>query len=233
MKKWMKLCLMAALPTLLFTTACDDDDEDAPAVEQKANVMVVHASPNAPTVDLYVDGTKVNNTALAYPRNTGYLQVETGTRNIRVTPSGSGVASAVIDANLTLAANMNYSVFAAGPVNNITAVVVEDNLTAPAAGRAHVRFIHLAPDAPNVDVVVQATNANLFSNIAFKGSTAFTPVNAGSYTLLVQPVGTDVNAVTATVNLQAGKIYTVFAKGFLVPPAGNTNTLGAEVIVNN
>jgi hypothetical protein len=35
------------------------------------------------------------------------------------------------------------------------------------------------------------------------------------------------------IQLQAGKIYTVFARGFLAPPAGNTNTLGAQIIVNN
>ncbi|WP_232058354.1 DUF4397 domain-containing protein [Nibribacter ruber] len=229
----MKFSLLAVLPAVFLTTACDDDDEDSPMVEQKANVMVVHAAPNAPTVDLFVDGTKVNSTALAYPRNTGYLQVAAGSRNVKVAPSGAGAANAVIDANLNLTANTNYSVFAAGPLTALTAVVVEDNLTAPAAGRAHVRFIHLSPDAPNVDVVVQGTTSNLFSNIQYKGSTAFKPVNAGTYTLLVQPVGTDVNAVTANVTLQAGKIYTVFAKGFLNPPAGNNNSLGAEVIMNN
>ncbi|RNI33116.1 DUF4397 domain-containing protein [Rufibacter immobilis] len=231
MKKWMKLSLLAVLPALVLTS-CDDDDDDAMAMEQKANVMVVHAAPNAPAVDLYVDGTKANSAALMYPMNTGYVQLNAGNRNVKVAPAGTSAASAVIDANLNLAADKNYSVFAAEPLASIGAVVVEDNLAAPASGKAHVRFIHLSPDAPNVDVVVQATNSNLFSNIAFKGSTAFTPVDGGSYTLLVQPVGTDVNAVTATVNLQAGKIYTIFAKGFLNPPAGNTNTLGAEVIVN-
>ncbi|AKQ44519.1 cell wall anchor protein [Rufibacter radiotolerans] len=232
MKTWMKFCLMAvALPTLLLTSACEDDDDDVMTMDQKANVMVVHASPNAPSVDLYVDGTKANTAALAYPRNTGYLQVQAGTRNVKVTPAGASATNAVIDANLTLAANMNYSVFAAGPVTGISALVVEDNLAAPAAGKAHVRFFHLSPDAPRVDVVVQG-GGDLFSDIEFKEATAFTPVNAGSYTLLVQPVNTNTNAVTATVNLEAGKIYTIFAKGFLNPPSGNTNTLGAEVIVN-
>ncbi|MBC3541895.1 DUF4397 domain-containing protein [Rufibacter sediminis] len=231
MKKWMKLSLMAALPALLFTSACSDDDDATLDMDQKANVMVVHAAPNAPAVDLYVDGTKANSAALMYPMNTGYVQLNAGSRNVKVAPAGSSAASAVIDANLTLAAGKNYSVFAAGPLTGLSAVVIEDNLAAPASGKAHVRFVHLSPDAPNVDVVVQG-GGNLFSNVQFKGSTAFTPVDGGNYTLLVQPVGTDVNAVTATVNLQAGKIYTVFAKGFLTPPSGNTNTLGAEVIVN-
>ncbi|CAM3484759.1 DUF4397 domain-containing protein [Pontibacter korlensis] len=107
-----------------------------------------------------------------------------------------------------------------------------DDLTAPASGKAHVRFVHLSPDAPNVDVVVQGGPV-LFSDMEFKEASAFTPVDAGSYTVEVQPVNSDDAAVSATLNLQSGKIYTVFARGFLSPPSGNMNMLGAEVIENN
>ncbi|RNI26136.1 DUF4397 domain-containing protein [Rufibacter latericius] len=231
MKNWMKLALFAALPVLSLTS-CDDDDDAAEMLTDEARVLVVHASPNAPGVDLYVDGTKANTAALNYPDNTGYLTLASGSRNVKVTAAGAGVGSPVIDANVTLEKDKNYTVFAAGPLSGITPVVLVDDLTAPASGRAHIRFVHLSPDAPNVDVVVQGGN-NLFSDIEFKEGSAFTPVNAGSYTVEVQPVGTDIAAVTATLNLQAGKIYTVYARGFLNPPAGNTNTLGAGVIMNN
>ncbi|WP_205501675.1 DUF4397 domain-containing protein [Rufibacter psychrotolerans] len=231
MKNWKKLALLAVLPVLSLT-GCDDDDDAADTLTDEARVLVVHASPNAPGVDLYVDGTKANTSALNYPDNTGYLTLPAGSRNIKVTAAGAGLGSPVIDANVTLEKDRNYSVFAAGPLSGLTPVVLVDDLTAPASGRAHVRFVHLAPDAPSVDVVVQGGN-NLFSDIEFKEGTAFTPVNAGSYTLEVQPVGTDVAAVTTTLNLQAGKIYTVYARGFLNPPSGNTNTLGAGVIMNN
>lgn len=223
---------MVALLPVMFFTSCDDDDDDLDLQEEQANVMVVHASPDAPGVDLYVDNAKVNSAALNYPNNTGYLEVEEGDRNFKVTAAGAGLANPVIDADVMLDADKNYTVFAVGRLANVEPVVLEDNLAAPAAGKAHVRFVHLAPDAPNVDVVVQG-GPTLFSDMEFKEATAFTPVDAGSYTLEVQPVGTDNAAVTATVMLQSGKIYTIFAKGLLSPPAGNNNTLGAEVIVNN
>ncbi|WP_229802138.1 DUF4397 domain-containing protein [Pontibacter akesuensis] len=227
----MRLTLVAVLPVMFFTS-CEDDDDDLDLQEEQANVMVVHASPDAPGVDLYVDDAKVNSSALNYPNNTGYLEVEEGDRNFKVTAAGAGLGNPVIDADVMLDADKNYTVFAAGRLANIEPVVLEDNLAAPAAGKAHVRFVHLAPDAPNVDVVVQG-GPTLFSDLQFKEATAFTPVDAGSYTLEVQPVGTDNAAVTATVMLQSGKIYTIFAKGLLSPPAGNNNALGAEVIVNN
>lgn len=230
MKKSIKLLLLAVLPAV-FLASCDDDD-DLNLLEDNAQVMVVHASPDAPAVDLYVDDAKVNTTALNYPNNTGYLEVDNGNRNFKVTPAGAAISSAVINANVNLEDDKAYSVFAANTVSSIEAVVLEDDLSEPASGKAHVRFVHLSPDAPAVDIAVE-NGPVLFSNIQFKGNTAFTPVDAGTYTLEVRPAGSTDAVLTTPVQLTDGGIYTIFARGFLTPPSGNSNSLGAEVIVNN
>ncbi|MFN5418957.1 MAG: DUF4397 domain-containing protein, partial [Sphingomonadales bacterium] len=73
----------------LFSAAsllsCDKDDTPQPT----ASVNVIHASPDAPGVDLLVDNLKVNTAALNYPDATGYLKVVTGTRNIKVNATGT------------------------------------------------------------------------------------------------------------------------------------------------
>jgi len=231
MKKWMKFMILALVPTM-FLAGCDDDDDDLDLLDDTAQVMVVHASPDAPAVDLYIDDEKRNTTALNYPANTGYLEVEDGNRNVKVTAAGAGLSSPVINADVDLQEDENYTIFVANTLSNIEAVRVQDDLTEPAAGQARVRFVHLSPDAPNVDVVVPG-GPTLFTDVQFKEDTPFIPVNAGTYTLEVQPVGTDDAAVTQNVTLQAGRIYTIFARGFLTPPTGNNNALGAEIIVNN
>jgi hypothetical protein len=69
----------------------------------------------------------------------------------------------------------------------------------------------------------QATNA---------GRSAFTPLDAGNYNLEVRLAGTNTVVLSLpNVALTAGKIYTVFAKGFV----GGTGAqaLGAQVIVHN
>jgi len=195
-----------------------------------ANVLVTHASPNAPGVDLLVDGSKQNSAALTFPNNTGYLKVESGSRNIKVNVTGT--STTVINADLTLEKDKNYSVFAVDSVSKISALVLSDDLTAPASGKAHVRFVHLSPNAPAVDVCVASSGTVVFGNKAFKDYTAFTPLDAGTYNLDVRVAGTSTVALTLpAITLQAGKIYTVFAKGFL----GGTGAeaLGAEIIVNN
>ncbi|RDV15251.1 DUF4397 domain-containing protein [Pontibacter diazotrophicus] len=228
MKKWMKLLLLTVLPAVALVS-CEDDDNDV--VLNDANVMVVHASPDAPGVDLLINDTKVNTAALTYPNNTDYLNVPSGTQNIKV--NAAGTSTSVIEANLDLDPNAAYTIFAINTLDNIEALVLEDDLTAPAANMAHVRFVHLSPDAPAVDVAVQGGPV-LFSNRSFESATAFTPVAVGTYTLEVRPAGTmDVVLTVPDVELSNSGIYTIFAKGFLAPPAGNTNELGAEIIVND
>jgi hypothetical protein len=216
-----------------FSSCNNDDDNSTPP---QARVMVVHAAPSAPGVDLLVDNSKVNSAPLTYPTNTGYLNVNAGTRNFKVNVAGT--TTTAIEANQAVAANMNYSIFAinSNPAGSaFEALVLSDNLTLPASGQAHVRFVHLSPDAPNVDIVnvTGSLNTVLIADRAYKSATDFIPLPAGTYDLEVRVAGTSTTALSLPgVTLQAGKILTVFAKGFLAPPAGNSNTLGAEIIDN-
>ncbi len=196
---------------------------------ETSNILVTHASPDAPGVDLLVDNEKKNTAALNFPLNTGYLSVLSGTRNVKVNVAGT--ATSVINADLQFMKDQNYSIFAVDSVSKISAVVLTDDLTAPAAGKAHVRFVHLSPNAPAVDVALVG-GAVVFPNKSFKGYTAFAPLDAATYNLEVRVAGTMNVALTLPpITLVAGKIYTVYAKGFL----GGTGAqaLGAEIIANN
>ena len=214
----------------LFMFSCDKDDDVEPG---QAQVMVVHASPNAPAVDVRVNNA-VALSNVAYPANSNYLAVNAGSTNIKVSPTST--TTNVIDATVDLNANTNYSVFAIDSVNKIKAAVVSDNLATPASGKAHVRFFHFSANAPAVDIAV-AGGPVLFSNRSFNDQSSnasvanFTPLDAGTYNLEVRVAGTSTVALAVPgVVLTAGKIYTVFAKGFL----GGTGAqaLGAQVIVN-
>lgn len=225
-KSFLALTSATLFISLVMLSSCKKDEE---VTKSYAKVLVTHASPNAPGVDLLVDNSKQNTAALNFPSNTGYLQVEVGTRNIKVNVSGT--STTVINADLALSKDQNYSVFAIDSVSKISALVLTDDLTAPASGKAHVRFVHLSPNAPAVDVAVTG-GAVVFGNKAFKDYTAFTPLDAGTYNLEVRVAGTSTVALPLPgITLQAGKIYTVFAKGFL----GGTGSeaLGAEIIANN
>ncbi len=216
------------IAVLGLLSGCDSDDTTVtPSPVGSGQVLVVHASPDAPAVDLLVNNTVVAS-GLIFPNNTGYLTVPAGTPNVKVRVAGT--ATTVIDANLPITATTSYTVIAADSVARLAPIVLTDNLTSPAAGKAHVRFVHLSPNAPAVDIALQG-GAVVFGNTAFKASTPFTPLDAGTYNLEVRVAGT----LTVVLNLPnttfaEGGIYTVFAKGFL--NGTGTQALGAQAIVN-
>src|SRR5688572_17651539 len=72
-------------------------------------VRVVHASPDAPNVDVWVDGVKVL-TDVPYTAVSDYLPVTAGDHNVQVTATGS--TDPVIEADLTLEAGTSYTVAA-------------------------------------------------------------------------------------------------------------------------
>ena len=225
------LKLTGILMLSVFVVSCDKDDDDDDM--EQAQVMVVHASPNAPAVDVRINNA-VALSGVAFPSNSAYTAVNAGTTNIKVSPAGT--TTYVIDANVNLAANTNYSVFAVDSVNKIKAAVVTDNLATPASGKAHVRFFHFSPNAPAVDIAVTGGPV-LFANRTFNDQAAntalanFTPVDATTYNLEVRLAGTNTVVLSIpNVALATGKIYTVFAKGFVTGTAAQA--LGAQVIVN-
>jgi hypothetical protein len=224
--------LFVSLFLVSFLFSCDKDETP----QATASINVIHASPDAPGVDLLVDNSKVNTVVLNFPEASGYLKVFSGTRNIKVNATGTN--NSVINADLTFSADRYYSVYAYNRLASIAAIVVEDNLVMPAAGQAHIRFFHLSPNAPIVTVgtLSGATFTPVFSNRGFETQATasanqnFTPVAAGTYTFDVQANGTSVLNLPNIV-LQAGKIYTVFAKG-LVGGTGS-QALGAQIVTHN
>ena len=106
--KLFTLAIVLGLFTISFV-ACDNDDGTSPPAMQKSNIMVIHASPNAPGVDLLLDNSNAG-TNLTFPNNTGYVEITSGMRNIKVNVTGT--QTTVIEADLSFENNKNYSIFA-------------------------------------------------------------------------------------------------------------------------
>lgn len=206
-RKVAVLSLVALLMALFVVPA-------AFAQGNTAKVRVLHASPDAPAVDVYVNGNQTL-TNVPFFTASNYLDLPAGSYRVQVAPTGQPASAAVIDANVTIEAGKAYTVAATGLVANIQGSVIEDNLAAPAAGQAHVRVYHFAPDAPAVDIQL-ADGTKLIQNLAFPNASDYLPVPAGTYDLQVVPAGgSDVVINLPGTTLEAGKIYSVVAAGRL------------------
>lgn len=184
-----------------------------------AELRVVHASPDAPAVDVVVDDNfgspLVQN--LAFPDVAGYVEVPADEYNVKVTAAGNPGAI-VIDADLELNAGRTYSVYAVNTLANIEPLVLQDDRR-PIATQAKVRIIHGSPAAGAVDIYVTAPGAGIatvtptFANVPFKAETGFVSLAAGSYDVTVTPQGSKTPAIgPATIAVANGGVYTAVAR---------------------
>lgn len=179
-----------------------------------ACIDVVHTSPDAPAVDVYLDGAKALE-GLAFGSASGWVAVPAGEHQVQVVPAGSEISSAVIDATLPLEAGAAYQIAATGPVASIAPQVYQVNLSDLADGQSRVRVIHTSPDAPAVDIALKGGDV-LIANLAFPNASDYLTVPAGTVDLEVRPAGTmDVALALNGVALEAGMVYDVFAIGTL------------------
>jgi hypothetical protein len=180
-----------------------------------ACLNIIHASPDAPAVDVYVDGEMALG-ELPFGETSGWVAVPAGEHQVQVTAAGAELETAVIDANVTLEEGAAYEVAATGLLAEIEPQVNQVNLSDVGTEdepMARVRVVHASPDAPAVDVAVKGGDV-LIENLAFPEASDYLSVPAGSYDLEVRPTGTsDVALDLPGVSFDAGMVYTIYAIG--------------------
>lgn len=226
-KSWQPLGVFIALlaasiaAVAVFASAVSAQSSDA-------QLRVLHASPDAPAVDVYLDGAEAISD-LAYDDITDYVSVPSGAHNVQVFPaSADGTGDPVIDADVTLNSGADYTVAAVGLLADITPLVLLDDNSDPAAGEAKLRFVHASPDAPAVDIYADGAGV-IVPNASFKDASGYLGLAAGTYDLEVRAAGTETVALDLPgITLEEGKTYTAFAVGLLE----GTPALNAKLTVD-
>lgn len=184
-----------------------------------ARVRVAHLAPDAPAVDVFVDGDPVLED-VPFRVVSDYLELPADSYRVSVAPAGEGTDAAVIDEELEVpAADLTLAAVgeAGGENRPLELAVLEDDNSDPGDDTARVRAIHASPDAPAVDVVVSETGQALFEGVEF-GDAAYAEVPAGDYRLCTYPAGEREEAVLgADVELPGNTVASAFAVGYVAP----------------
>ncbi|MFD1641852.1 DUF4397 domain-containing protein [Halohasta litorea] len=199
---------------------------------EMASVRVAHLSPDAPNVDIYVDGEAVLED-VAFRDVSDYLELEPATYDVQITEAGDQEA-VIYEDSLEVEA-VDYTVAAVGEAEEenepLAVEVFEDDLSDPGEN-ARIRGIHAAPDAPAVDIVGADSGDALFEGLGF-GESATAEAPPGEYTFDVVPAGEDDAEPVASfdASVEAGTIYSAFAVGYLEPDdAPVDEEFGVEIV---
>jgi len=218
----------------------DFDPEPTPeartvAVSEAAQVRVAHFSPDAPAVDVYVDG-EVAVESLEYPTVTAFLELEPGVYSIAVAPTGTSVDDAVIGpTNVQFEAQSIQTIAAVGSAEEgtLSATVIIEDSDDITEGSARVTFIHAVEGAPAVDVY--GSNALLVQALRFPsansdgGFTREIPAGQIDFSITVAENADATLATANNVDLEDNTFYIVAAIGTAEEPVLLVVT-GEEVV---
>ena len=216
----MKQRRMAIVATLAVAGALLIGAVSPVAAADTAKVRVLHASPDAPAVDVYLNDAKVDAlTNVPFGVISGYLDVPAGTQNVKVYATGT-TENPVINADLALEAGTMYTVAATNAVASIQAQVLVDD-PKPTTDKALVRVVHFSADAPAVDIAPKGGDP-VISGLEYPKASDYLALDGGSYDLEVRLAGTTTVALELTdVAVENGTAYSVFAIGSAAtPPVG-------------
>lgn len=229
-----KLALSSAVLLSAFLVGCGADDDDDSGTSY---LRVLHASPDAPNVDVLIDGEAVL-TDVAYQQGSGYLELEDGQREVSLRVHGTDTIA--LSANLTLNEDGYYSAIAQNLVASLELEVLDDT-ERYGNGTTDVTVVHASPTAGNVDVYVTADGADLptmatLSNVPFDANATLAEIASADYQVRITanesttvlydsgtlPISADVTAVAVNAQQGAAPVTLLAWSSSVTPVLDNT-----------
>ena len=200
-----------ALLAALGLAACGDDNDN----DITARMRVVHLSPDAAAIDVFVGDTReFTNATFAVP--TDYQDVAAGTQTLRFVATGDTVTLGSGDEELEL--SRNYTLLATGFADAVTPLLLSDTTDAPASGKIRVRLVHASPSTGAVDVYVGdptddiSTVTPTLTNVSFGDATNYITLDEGTYRIRLTAVGDTEAVLDEELTLSDGAVRTIIAR---------------------
>jgi hypothetical protein len=230
-KLWQK-CVIVSCAGLALS-ACSSSNDDDVIAPTTSPLRVIHASPDAPRVNVLLDGD-VLLSEVNFTEGSAFVDQAVGNYDLQVDALTPGGEVAVIEVNdFAIEADTEYSVIALGKVADqaVAPLVISNPDVAVPAGQVRAQVVHAAPDAPAVAVYVTAPDADLAGETplgTFEFGEELGPVEvpAGDYQIRVT-LADDPAAVV----FDAGTLPLTDGADLLLVAVSNTRTGDAPITV--
>lgn len=236
---------MKRLLAIIFisTALVSCDKEKNVFTNDFAAAAFILASPNAPTVHVFVDTLRKTTSSLAYRGGSPYQSITPGTHNIQLRNSVNlqtqylNLPSESFTTN-TASTYLVYDTLVG--TGNLKVARLTDTLTLPETNLIKVRFVHLAvkggaydvtflrtsnPVADSVTITNQAYIGSAPSAAALLTLSGFYRIPLGAYTVKLKTPGTQTVLTTAAIASTVSGIFTFYAAG--TAPGSTALTLTA------
>ncbi|MBS4190909.1 DUF4397 domain-containing protein [Bacillus sp. FJAT-49705] len=138
-------------------------------INGSGKIRFVHASTDAKNVDIYINGIRILRD-FSFKEISNYMSIPIGKHQVDIYPAGNMV-STILSRKIKIEQDRLYTFISTGFVKNIKWVTLEDDPRVPKR-ETKVRFVHLSPDSPEMDIAVKDRDV-LFSNLSFRKSTSY------------------------------------------------------------
>jgi hypothetical protein len=165
--------------------ACGGDDSN----DDQAYLRVLHASADAPNVDVALNGDVVLRD-VSFQQGTGYLEINDGLTTVEIRVAGTETVA--FSTEVDLMDDGYYSVIAINDVAELDLKVIDDTSTYT-DGDADVTVVHAATVADDVDIFVTApgddpdasADTPTLDGVPFEANATLEAVAAGDYEVFI------------------------------------------------
>ncbi|NMH73001.1 DUF4397 domain-containing protein [Bacillus sp. RO2] len=175
----------------------------------RSQLRILHASPGLMAVDVHVNNKTVWKD-LRYTNSSRYVDIEPTNNQIEVIQNGQKLITGTLQANT----GMSYTIAIAGTKDKLQLIPIIDDSTVPQS-ESKLRFWHLSPDAPSVDIAVKKGDV-VFSDISYSGISDYLGLTPMTVDLEIRVAGTkDIVLPLNRVSLKPDVAYTIVAVGLV------------------
>ncbi|SHJ59727.1 protein of unknown function [Hathewaya proteolytica DSM 3090] len=184
----------------------------------KSFIRVLHASPQTPAVDVYINSIPTIKN-LQYKGFTEYLPISSGTYNVKLFRAGTAVL--IYEKDIKIAPNEILTVCAIGKdAKDLSLFPVKDPKLQIDTSKSYLRLVHLSPNTLPVDVIT-SQGIVLFQNVGYTEKQGYISLQPSIYHIDINLSNTT-NSVLYVPNMKLlpNKFYTIYLVGLLddTPP---------------
>ena len=172
----------------------------------------LHASPDAPRVDVYADKRLLARNVM-YSEMTRYFRLLPGSYMINVFVAGK-TDKIVTQVRVSIGFGQYLTIAAINKVSNISTLIIPEPIMITNPKRGYLRFVHLSPNAPNVDFKL-ANGKTIFTDVTYKQITSYAPFTPRRVEIIVTPTKSNREVIRFPAEIMPGMNQTAYILGLV------------------